>query len=504
MSSRRLVVWPLIVALVAGSESDAQTQNQRRRQSNQGTSKPTAVQLSKPLTEDSESPVPEDIAPLELAKEEAVRGGFLPAWFRLIRIDGSTEGGQTYNSRQPGDSRPLEKPDGFDEYPDRQTRIIRIPGRPATPPTPLPPSGCQIPGAPESECGEGFGEFRPPQPPGEIPGDPGTPDQFIEVEEKGRKRDWKDIKDGRVRHGENPLRVFDRRHNAGMVNAVRIRVTKESTEESPMGFSFRFLGGSDAEVANGSEENTLDKVAAQEAMGMFRLPGTKATKVFAGRMPSAVGAEVIEARDNYNQSRGLLFALIQPLTVEGGRVEHPLTEKVTVSGGVLNGWDQSVQGEDSGGTGEAKVTYKPSDKTTLTGAMMSGQGSSTKGGGQRTLVDLVAKHTFSETAEGYVNANFITEGAGEASGISAGYRKRFSNRMTVACRLEVIDDPDGARTGMSQTLGSATVTGDYRLGKRTIGRVELRHDTSTASSFVDDRRPVSNQNTISANILYGF
>jgi hypothetical protein len=234
-------------------------------------------------------------------------------------------------------------------------------------------------------------------------------------------------------------------------------------------------------------------------------------------MPSNVGAEVIEARENFNQSRGLLFALMHPLTVEGSRVEAPITEKISFSGGVLRGWDNSVEGEDDGGTGEAKLTYKPTERTTISGAAMSGNaGEKDTGGGQRHLLDFVVRHRFSDTAEGYLNTTYVTQdgqrnpnlgfpgGRGDAHGVSAGFRKQFGKRLLVASRLEYLDDPDGSRSGFRQTLGSATVTGEYRFTKRLIGRVEFRHDTSTESAFVSDRRPVSNQNTVSFNFLWSF
>jgi hypothetical protein len=160
---------------------------------------------------------------------------------------------------------------------------------------------------------------------------------------------------------------------------------------------------------------------------------------------------------------------------------------------------------------EAKVSYTPTDKTSLSAAVVTGPEQDRNNSNQRTLLDVVLNHRFSDTVEGFVNANYITEegasatgGGADAAGVAVGVRKHVTEKLSVAGRVEVVNDTGGAVTGERQSLGSGTVTGEYKFRKNVIGRLEYRHDTSSDSSYEGQSRLHSNQNTVAAAMIITF
>ena len=61
----------------------------------------------------------------------------------------------------------------------------------------------------------------------------------------------------------------------------------------------------------------------------------------AGRFVTLLGAEIIPVynNQNYNESRGLLFTLGEPLTHTGIRASYTFNDYVSATAGLNNGWD---------------------------------------------------------------------------------------------------------------------------------------------------------------------
>jgi hypothetical protein len=66
-----------------------------------------------------------------------------------------------------------------------------------------------------------------------------------------------------------------------------------------------------------------------------------------GKWVTPIGAEVIETKDNWNYTRGLLFTFATPFYHFGARGTFVADERATVAGYVVNGWnnvrDQNLQ-----------------------------------------------------------------------------------------------------------------------------------------------------------------
>ena len=83
-----------------------------------------------------------------------------------------------------------------------------------------------------------------------------------------------------------------------------------------------------------------------------------------GKFVTPAGGEVIESKDNFNYSRGLLFALAIPYYHAGVRVGYSFNDKVSLTGYLVNGWND-VKDNNKDKTVGASLTVKPNGKTTV-------------------------------------------------------------------------------------------------------------------------------------------
>jgi len=85
-----------------------------------------------------------------------------------------------------------------------------------------------------------------------------------------------------------------------------------------------------------------------------------------GRMVTLLGAEVIPVynNQNFNESRGFLFTLGEPLTHTGLRGTYAFNDKVSMTLGVNNGWDD-VSDNNSGQSVEGELTLAPNANISL-------------------------------------------------------------------------------------------------------------------------------------------
>src|SRR5207245_1722426 len=114
------------------------------------------------------------------------------------------------------------------------------------------------------------------------------------------------------------------------------------------------------------ETNDFD---VQEAYLTWAMPDDgpsflKGLSLKGGKFVTLLGAEVIEPWSNYNYSRSFLFSLAIPFTHTGALVSYPISDKLSVTGGAVEGWDK-VQSNNQGWSGIGNVTYTLSDQVTL-------------------------------------------------------------------------------------------------------------------------------------------
>ena len=311
----------------------------------------------------------------------------------------------------------------------------------------------------------------------------------------------------------NPsYQAFDVLHNNFDVSMAEVWIAKAPTADSRIGYKIRTTFGSAADImANASGQFAAEQPYKniEEAYGSYLAAVGKGLQIDIGKFVTNAGAEVIEAKDDWNYSRSLLFQLAIPLYHSGIRLTYSPSDRLTLMGGVINGWND-VHDNNTAKSVMASITYKPTGSLSLIENYIGGS-EQANNDGWRHLSDTVLSYTVNPTLSLMANYDFTTDTVGGArtttQGI-AGYLKYQANKyIAVVPRIEFFNDRDGApwATGIVQNLTDATVTLEVKPADNFIWRIEYRGDFSNKSPFVnEDGVSKKNQQMILFGFLFNF
>jgi hypothetical protein len=277
----------------------------------------------------------------------------------------------------------------------------------------------------------------------------------------------------------------------------------------------------------------------KEAYFSYLAPVGSGLQIDVGKFVTPMGAEVIESKDNWNYSRGLLFGYAIPYYHFGGRAKYTFNSKYNLTGFVVNGWNNigdnnsgktygfsfvsnptktvsytinflagpetagsGVFGQDSSGkilnvndiwrqTWDAIVTYNPTAKLSLMGNFDYGRG-------DRTFAP-----NPSELTPNPLNPPVYWFGG-------AGYAKyAIDANDYVAGRYEYFEDHDGFMTGTGDPrihIHEFTATYQRTLATHLLTRLEYRRDMSQFPIFHISTfsTGVKNQDTVSLGLIFLF
>ena len=306
------------------------------------------------------------------------------------------------------------------------------------------------------------------------------------------------------------LRNFDIQHNAFTLNYAEIAFAKPVSETSRGGFRVDFGAGETANLVNAFEPGGTDYLKyVQQAYVSYLAPVGNGLTVDFGKFVTPAGAEVIENKDNFNYSRGLLFALAIPYYHTGLRVGYAVNDQVTVTGYLLNGWNNVIENNDPKTVG-VSVGVKPNDRTGLFFNYLVGNEfpEDVEDAGTRNLFDVVASFAATDKISLLGNFDYGRDSFEDTDvnwyGVAVGMKYQHDENWAFSPRYEWFVDDDGFATGVSQTLQSLTLTGEYKASGGLITRFEFRNDFSDEDYFVKDEGLKSNQPTVSVAFIYAF
>jgi len=248
----------------------------------------------------------------------------------------------------------------------------------------------------------------------------------------------------------------------------------------------------------------------------------------AGRFATMMGAETINTYNNlnFNESRGLLFTLGEPLTHTGIRAGYTFNDYVSATVGLNNGWDDPAAANNGGPNYEGALTLNTKDKSlsfvlnSMWGPNLLGKSNSNLG-----TIDGIAtwKPSFVSNLTLQTEYLYASEEGPVINGHSASWQGLaqylvydFTPSLESATRGEFFQDKDGARTtGTGQTVWEITQTLSYKIPEVTglVARLEYRHDNSDENVFTNNNfvNPVTGtqhlwhgQDTLGANVIYAF
>jgi hypothetical protein len=325
----------------------------------------------------------------------------------------------------------------------------------------------------------------------------------------------------------NQLRAFDPNLGFGLPQA-QLKISKPVADDSA-GFVLKFLTGTNAGVIHSAGGGTDTNFDLEEANMTFNVPKVKGLTFTGGKFVTSCGVEVIESPSNLMIEPGLLFLYGMPFTHTGAKLGYTVNDKLSLSAGVVNGWDQVTDGN-SGKT----IIWQASVTPPVKGLSASFQGSygpelfsagasptvlpsGNPNISKREHIDVVVNYAgidkLSLNAEYLWGQDTNTGGVANSAttpwsggGLWATYA--YSDYVNPGIRFEVFRDQNGANrlgTGVNQTAKDIALVNKFVINKNTAVRVEYRHDFSNAAAFTrNDGSGVRNQNTISADWVVTF
>jgi Putative beta-barrel porin-2, OmpL-like. bbp2 len=311
---------------------------------------------------------------------------------------------------------------------------------------------------------------------------------------------------------ENGLRIFDHKANSFTVDLAEMVFSKDPSVGG-VGYRLKLSAGETAKFIHaaglGNADNSFDLT---EAYINYIAPVGKGLKFQFGKFVTFTGEEVIEARDNMNYSRGLLFNYAIPLTHTGLMIGYPFSDVVSANLYVVNGWD-NFNDEGNSKTLGLSVSVTPADQFSAVVNLMNGREADLQTGieSNRFLSDTILTLKPVKNLTFVVNTDYATQSGSALDGGDvkwygvAGYVKYdFSDLFSSTVRAEYFKDPDGARTLTAQTAKEITLTPEFRVAKNLIVRPEYRHDWSNKDVFDSQHGTFDkkSQDTIALGVMY--
>jgi hypothetical protein len=208
----------------------------------------------------------------------------------------------------------------------------------------------------------------------------------------------------------------------------------------------------------------------------------------AGRFVTSAGSEVIEPKDNWLYTRGILFGWAIPFSHTGIRYTNYANETDYYTLQVHRGWDTvSDPGSTPGfGIGGGK---KLNDEWSVLGIYYGGEEIGPSGSSSyRSLVDVVANYTPPGKIAYNFNFDFGHQSGALWYGLAGMAKYTLSPKDYLAARAEFMVDNDGFRFG----TGGNTTAYEFTLGYQRQWhpnfqtRFEYRHDFSGDDIFPDE------------------
>ena len=308
------------------------------------------------------------------------------------------------------------------------------------------------------------------------------------------------------------LRVFDNYTNQFSLNLAEVDIKRTpDASNSRLGYNLLFGYGNAINVVNSTEPGGVgfDRNVVQ-AYVSYLAPIGKGLQIDFGKFVTPAGAEVIESASNWNYSRGILFGYAIPFYHFGLRAAYAFNPKVTLTGFLVNGWNDIVA-PNTGKTYGFSLAWTPSSKVSVTQNYLGGPQMADTNSHWRNLTDTVVQ--FNVTPKLSLLENFDWGGGDMVPGVNSVHwtgiatyaRYAFNDQYSFGVRYEYYDDRNGFTTGMQQHINEYTATLERTFAHHLISRLEFRRDMSNAPFFPRGVAELAkNQNTVDLGLMYVF
>ena len=311
--------------------------------------------------------------------------------------------------------------------------------------------------------------------------------------------------------GRNEQRIFDQKANSFLIDLAQIQFAKDAPVGG-LGYKLKVSFGETAKFIHSAGLGDPNEVVdLTEAYVNYVAPLGSGVKLQFGKFVTYHGAEVIEARDDFNYSRSFLFNYAIPFTHTGFLAAYTFSKALTANIYVVNGWDVTND-NNKGKTFGTSFLVTPIEPLSMNFNFMYGPEQSDNSSHYRFLFDWVGTFKATKKLTFVLNTDFANEAKDPLNGGRnskwygvAGYVKYdFTDFFSASIRAEYFGDRNGVRTGIPQNLTEITITPEFRIVKNLLLRPEYRHDWSNKDGFDSHHNTFvkKNQDTIALGIMY--
>ena len=274
----------------------------------------------------------------------------------------------------------------------------------------------------------------------------------------------------------NQLRNFDVTENQITVANAELSVTKAA---APLGFRVDFDYGPTNDIVQSGAAGSIADVG--QAYITYVAPLGQGLTIDAGKFATHMGFEVIKAKDDFNYSRSLLFALSIPYYHLGVRASYPVSSILTLNGYLYNSYNGPTV--NSGKTFGFEAALAPSSAFSLIFNYIGGPAlPDTVSKKFRNVENLIATWQATEKLSFAVDAVYGQENLPTMvalwKGVAGYVRYTLAEPSTITLRGELYNDPEGFTTGTSQNIDEITFTYEYKPMANLILRAEYRYDSA--------------------------
>ena len=289
----------------------------------------------------------------------------------------------------------------------------------------------------------------------------------------------------------NDLYNFNDKTDQFSLSAAKLSINHDP---DPVGAHVDFLYGRTNTLINASGPNSGGEGNyLEQAFLSFKPIKAKGLEMDFGKFVTSAGAEVIESKDDWNYSRGLLFSWAIPYFHFGFRSSFPVTKTWTAGLQLVNGWNNVTKSNGGVTVGLTSGYVKP--KYTWNLNYYVGPENANTEKGYRNLIDTTFLTTLPGKLNFLINYDWGQNRDAVASqgdslskhwqGVAFGAKAQATGKVAFAARYEYFNDPQGFSTGARQHVQEFTGTYEYKWLEGLLARLEVRDDWSTSPFFHD-------------------
>lgn len=308
----------------------------------------------------------------------------------------------------------------------------------------------------------------------------------------------------------NDFYNFNDKTDQFTLSAAKLTVNHDP---DPVGVHVDLLWGRTNVLIHSVSDKSTDNYV-EQAYISTKPPKTHSTEIDIGQFVTSAGAEVIEAKDDWNYSRSILFAYAIPYYHFGVRTSTPVTSTWTAGVQVVNGWNNVVDNNGGVTIGLTSALTKP--KFGWAFNYYTGPENTDTQKGYRNLIDTTVTLTPSAKFSAYVNYDYlqnhspavfdVSPAASEhLQGIAFAAHGAVTGKSSLTGRFEYFDDNEGFGTGTAQNMKEFTGTYEYNWAAGLLSRIEYRHDWSDQAVYhKGDSKMVKSESTLTAAFIAFF